>query len=370
MRSELYIGLISGTSMDGIDAVLVRLTDSNLELIATHSLPWPDPIKRELLALANPGVNEIDRLGVTDAEAGNHFAAAALELLQKANLNPSEVRAIGCHGQTIRHRPQATSPFTLQIGDPNRIAERTGITTVADFRRRDMAAGGEGAPLVPAFHTSLFQSREEERVILNIGGIANLTLLPTDPAAPVLGYDTGPGNCLMDAWTRYHQQQAYDPNGSWAASGKVNDDLLENMLGDDYFRQCPPKSTGPEYFSRTWLDAHIRHFPEMPAADIQATLSALSAVSIAEAIKVTAPNCQRILVCGGGAHNGNLLSRLRAKLDPAPVENTEAYGLAPDWVEATAFAWLARQTLNNKPGNLPAVTGARHPVVLGGIYQA
>ncbi|MFC1684738.1 anhydro-N-acetylmuramic acid kinase [Pseudomonadota bacterium] len=370
MSSELYIGLMSGTSMDGIDAALIQSSDSAIELIATHSLSWPEDIRQQLQTLATPGDNEIDRLGRLDAVAGDHFAQAALELLDNAGIAAHRVTAIGSHGQTIRHRPQASPPFTLQIGDPNRIAEQTGITTIADFRRRDMAAGGEGAPLVPAFHAYIFQSQDEYRVILNIGGIANLTALPTDPESPIFGFDTGPGNCLLDAWIQRHHKQPYDGNGEWAATGKTDKNLLKRMLDDGYFQRASPKSTGPEYFSLAWLETCLAKFPEIAPADVQATLVTLSANSIAGEILKAAPECQRVLVSGGGVHNAHLMTQLREQLTSCPVTSTEEYGLHPDWVEAAAFAWLAQQTLHGRPGNLPAVTGAKHPVILGGIYPA
>lgn len=370
MSSELYIGLMSGTSMDGIDAALIQSSDSGIKLIASHNTPWPKEIRHQLQALASPGDNEIDRLGTLDAATGEQFAKAALALLDNAGVSAQEVTAIGSHGQTIRHRPQATPPFTLQIGDANLIAELTGITTIADFRRRDMAAGGEGAPLVPAFHANLFQNPQEYRVVLNIGGIANLTALPKDAELPIFGFDTGPGNCLLDAWIQRHHKRPYDENGRWAASGNTDSRLLNRMLDDDYFQRSPPKSTGPEYFSLAWLEAHLAHFPEITPTDVQATLVTLSATSIATAIREATPDCQRLLVSGGGIHNTTLVTQLSQLLSPCPVVSTEKYGLHPDSVEAAAFAWLAQQTLLRKPGNIPAVTGAGHPVILGGIYPA
>ncbi|HEC15965.1 MAG TPA: anhydro-N-acetylmuramic acid kinase [Sedimenticola sp.] len=368
VREEIYLGLMSGTSMDGIDAALARFPETGAELIATHSHPWPDDLRRQLKDLTRPGENEIDRLGRLDALAGETFAAAALELLAKAGVAPSAVTAIGSHGQTIRHRPDGETPFTLQIGDPNRIAERTGITTVADFRRRDMAAGGEGAPLAPAFHAHIFRNENEARCVLNIGGIANLTLLPANREAPATGFDTGPGNCLLDAWSRRHLNRPFDRDGAWATTGKVSPSLLEAMLADAYFRRPPPKSTGVEYFSPDWLDRRLGSDKGLGEADIQATLTALTAESIARGIKGSMPGCRRILVCGGGVHNNSLMRQLRDRLDQHEVESTAAHGMDPDWIEAVAFAWLARQTLWGKPGNLPSVTGANHSVVLGGVY--
>ena len=369
MGEEIYLGLMSGTSMDGIDAALVRFPNTGIELITTHSLSWPENLRELLLDLTTPGENEIDRLGQLDAEAGDQFATAVLELLTKAGIPSSAVTAIGSHGQTIRHRPNIKAPFTLQIGDPNHIAERTGITTVADFRRRDMAAGGEGAPLVPAFHAELFGHKHEARCVLNIGGIANVTLLPANLNGRVTGFDTGPGNCLLDAWARRHLNQPFDQDGSWGASGEINSPLLEAMLADTYFQQASPKSTGPEHFNLEWLDRHLLSYRTLEKADIQTTLTALTAESIARSIKNFTADCRRILVCGGGIHNSALMQQLKQRLTQYEVESTAAYGANPDWVEAIAFAWLAKRTLLGLAGNLPSVTGARHPVVLGGIYK-
>ena len=368
MGGRLYVGLMSGTSMDGIDAVLVRLEDAGLELLGRHHHPWSAAEQAALRGLAAPGADEIERLGRLDARVGDAFGDAALALLAAHNLPPEAIAAIGSHGQTIRHRPQADPPFTLQIGDPNRIAQRTGITTVADFRRRDMAAGGEGAPLVPAFHQGLFRDVREYRVVLNIGGIANLTLLPNDPAQPVRGFDSGPGNTLLDHWARRHLGQNYDANGAWGTSGRVVEPLLRELLADPYFRRPPPKSTGPEHFSPAWLEGRLGEAATRPPADVQATLAALTVTAVAQAIREYANPCQRLLVCGGGVHNGDLMRRLRQALPGVAVESTALHGLPPDAVEASAFAWLARQTLLGLAGNLPAVTGARAGVMLGGIY--
>ncbi|VAX07839.1 Anhydro-N-acetylmuramic acid kinase [hydrothermal vent metagenome] len=366
---EIYLGLISGTSMDSIDTALVSFADNGPELIATHTHPWPDDLRQQLQDLTTPGENEINRLGQTDVRAGVEFASAALALLSTAQISPSAVTAIGSHGQTIRHQPDADSPFTLQIGDPSRIAEVTGITTVAGFRRRDMAAGGEGAPLVPAFHAAIFSSHQEQRCILNIGGIANITLLPPNGSDPVTGFDTGPGNCLLDAWINQHLQQPFDRGGAWAAEGKTRTKLLEAMLADSYFRRPAPKSTGVDYFNLEWLNNHLAEFGEATPCDIQTTLVALTAETIARAIQNQAPSCQRILVCGGGVHNSSLLLELKTRFtNQHIIESTSVAGLDPDWVEAVAFAWLAKQTMEGKAGNLPEVTGAKHPVILGGIY--
>lgn len=371
--AEYYIGLMSGTSLDGIDAVLVDFANGQPRLIEALTQPLPDELRQQLTALCQPGNNEIERMGQADIALGEVFADSVRQLLRRANIDASKILAIGSHGQTIRHLPQ--SAFTLQIGDANRIAQATSITTVADFRRRDMAAGGQGAPLVPAFHTALFRSTEQNRVVLNLGGMANITLLPAGPEQPVSGFvsgfDTGPGNVLMDLWTQQHLGQPLDENGDWAASGTVNESLLSNCLSDTYFRQPPPKSTGREHFNANWLATQLGKTEQPPSTvDVQATLCELTAISVAEAIRAHATEASELLVCGGGAHNAHLLSRLRAHIEPVEVILSDERGLAADWVEAVAFAWLARETLAGRPGNLPAVTGARGAEVLGAIYPA
>ena len=354
---ELYLGLMSGTSMDGIDAALVCFPapDSGLKLIATHSQPWADNLQQQLQALAHPGDDEINRLGQLDARVGEEFAAAALELLNKAGIPSSAVTAIGSHGQTIRHQPNTTTPFTLQIGDPSRIAEATGITTVADFRRRDMAAGGEGAPLAPTFHASLFRNEHESRCVLNIGGIANVTLLPVNNKDAVSGFDTGPGNCLLDAWVRRHLNQPFDQNGAWAASGKTDPSLLEAMLSDDYFQRSAPKSTGPEYFNTEWLDQHLSHQKILNSADIQATLTALAAESVTRAIQSFSPRQSTHIGMRRRRSQRHPHARAeKAAEKPGSREHRRLWGRSPDWVEAIAFAWLAKRTLLGLAGNLPS----------------
>ncbi len=368
--SALYIGLMSGTSLDGIDAVLVDLSPPIPQVLAASTLPFDINLRDDLHRLASGHTpNEVDLLGHLDCALGEAFAAAAIQLLDSSGTAPARVTAIGSHGQTIRHRPGGTHPFTLQIGNPNIIVERTGITTVADFRRRDMAAGGQGAPLVPAFHASCFRTSDESRCILNIGGMANITHLPAAPDAPVTGFDTGPGNVLMDAWINANQGELLDRDGHWAAQGRILHDMLEALLRDEYVRQAPPKSTGREYFCLDWLKQQVdlEHFAP---ADIQATLNALTARSIADAVTQWAPDCQRLLVCGGGVHNRTLLKNLSENLPALKIESTEIHGLHPDWVEATAFAWLAQQTLSGRTGSIASVTGARHDTVLGGIFPA
>lgn len=363
--SELYIGLMSGTSLDGIDAGLVDFSDGKIRLVSFHYQPFSAEFRHQIHQISQPDQTVLlNDYGALDARLGQLFAEATLALLKKAEIPASSVRAIGSHGQTVYHAPEPPYGFSLQIGDANRIAEITGITTVADFRRRDIAVGGQGAPLVPAFHQAIFADNTQTRTVLNIGGIANITVLDDNT---VLGFDTGPGNTLMDIWCQQHCNQPFDRNGDWAASGHVKPALLAALLDDDYFRLPPPKSTGKEYFSPAWLQQKISLFQELKAEDIQATLCQFSADSIADAIRQYAPQTQQTLVCGGGAHNRLLLNLLRRKLN-LPVISTAELGIDPDHVEAIAFAWLARQTINNLTGNLCSVTGARTPVVLGGIY--
>ncbi|MFA7386524.1 MAG: anhydro-N-acetylmuramic acid kinase, partial [Thiohalobacteraceae bacterium] len=280
-----------------------------------------------------------------------------------------EIRAIGSHGQTVRHRPDGPSPFTLQIADPNIIAERSGITTVADFRRRDMAAGGQAAPLVPAFHAACFRNIEEDRAVLNLGGIANLTILPADPQHPITGFDTGPANVLMDGWIAGHNGKTFDADGAWAASGQTIPTLLKRFLSDSFLHAPPPKSTGRERFNANWLELQLGD-ESFAAVDVQATLADFTAQSVAAALKSWAPATRRLLVCGGGAHNGHLLSILRTLLTGVEIESTAAQGLDPDWVEAAAFAWMAKETLAGRPSNSPSVTGAHGATILGGVYLA
>ncbi len=367
MSGALYIGLMSGTSMDAVDAALLRF-EPHLELIAHHSLALPEELREALRRLAaERSPHPLQCLGELDAHIGELFAECALGLLADCGVDTGAVTAIGSHGQTLYHAPHGDTPFTLQIGDANRIAARTGITTVADFRRRDMALGGQGAPLVPAFHNALWRDEGEERAILNIGGIANLSLLPAEPGAPVRGFDTGPGNTLMDAWCREHRGEPFDADGAWAASGSVDDALIARLLTDDYFAAAAPKSTGPEHFSPEWLKARL---DGESANTVQATLLELTARSIAEALRREAPTTRRLIACGGGVYNGALMARLGELLPGIRVESSATHGLDPRWVEAAAFAWLARETLAGRPGNLPEVTGASAPCVLGAIFHA
>ena len=364
--SALFIGLMSGTSIDAIDAALVDFSGQPT-LVTTHSHPIDAKLRQQLLMLSQGCHNELTMMLMLDHQMGSLFAEASSELLKKAAVAATEVSAIGSHGPTIRHYPE--SHCSLQIGDANLIAEHTGITTIADFRRRDLAAGGEGAPLVPAFHNAVFRTEQQDRVIVNIGGIANITHLPAAPDLLVSGFDTGPGNMLMDGWAMRHLKLPFDENGAWGKQGKVDQALLNQMLQDAFFMQLPPKSTGREHFNIEWLDRQLEAHSSSPSAEsVQATLCQLTAIAIAQAITEYCPNARAAFVCGGGAHNQTLMTMLQATLPLHTVETTAPLGISPDWVEAIAFAWLAKQTLEGQPGNLPAVTGAARSAVLGAIY--
>jgi anhydro-N-acetylmuramic acid kinase len=366
--SSLYLGLISGTSADSIDAVLVSFSRGAPQLQASVAHPWPEELRKRLLALAQGGaLPDLDTFGRLDVEIGQSFADAALHLLKHSRTPAQAVRAIGSHGQTLRHRPGGEHPFTLQLGDPTVIAERCRIDVVADFRRADLAAGGQGAPLLPALHAMLLARPGHARVVLNLGGIANITVLGSDGS--VLGFDTGPANGLLDAWCQRHHGEPFDRGGAFALSGQSDASLLDALLADPYFALPPPKSTGREYFHLDWLAGHMPP-GALRAADVQATLLELTARSVAMAILQHAPDAEEVLVCGGGVHNKALMRRLGELLSPRVLLSTSRYGIDPDFLEATAFAWLARQRLLGLPGNLPAVTGARGPRILGAVYSA
>ncbi|KRG66875.1 anhydro-N-acetylmuramic acid kinase [Stenotrophomonas chelatiphaga] len=363
----LYLGLMSGTSADGIDAALAQFpVDGGCRFVEGLTLPW-DPLLRERLVSLGQGgeLASLDELGDVDARIGLAFAAAAVALLQHSGVDAAQVRAIGSHGQTVRHRPSASPAFTLQLGDANRIAEHTGITTVADFRRRDVAAGGQGAPLMPAFHLAMLGTADEDRAVLNLGGIANLTLIPRE--GTLLGFDTGPANALLDAWCERHTGRTYDADGAFAASGVVDAGLLARWRDDPWFALPPPKSTGREQFHLAWVQQQIGDGQHV-AADVQATLLELTAVTVADALLRTLPGARRVLVCGGGVRNGHLMQRLAARLPGVVVESSVRHGLDPDYLEALGFAWLAQRTLDGLAGNLPSVTGAAGPRILGAIH--
>lgn len=374
MKDALYIGMMSGTSMDAVDCALVEVGENHPpRLLDFHSPPLPAALRRRLLALCAAEVASLRELGELDVELGELFARTALDLLDRRGLASSAITAIGSHGQTVHHQPRrgaddATTPFTLQIADPNVISERTGITTVADFRRRDIAAGGQGAPLVPAFHRAVFRSPDVDRIILNVGGIANLTVLRAgDERTPA--WDTGPGNVLMDFWVQAQRGEPFDADGEWAASGRCDEALLRLLLDDeDYFRLPPPKSTGRELFNGQWLERRLQaHRAPCDARDVQATLLELTARSVAREVE-RAGRGGELIVCGGGARNGQLMTRLAQLLPAFRVLSSDALGLHADCVEAVAFAWMASLTLAGQTLDLRAVTGARHPCVLGGIY--
>jgi anhydro-N-acetylmuramic acid kinase len=365
-EAEHYVGLMSGTSLDGVDAVLAEIGPAGqIRLLHTHYLPYADALRAQLLALHAPQPDEIHLAALAANELARLYADAIKPLLD--GLPPGSVRAIGCHGQTLRHRP--ADGYTLQIGNAALLAELTGIAVVADFRSRDIAAGGQGAPLVPAFHARALGHPDAHRVIANIGGIANITDLPVN--GPVRGWDTGPGNMLLDAWIKRHRGARYDRDGAWAARGRVHPGLLAELVQHPYLQQRPPKSAGREQFNMEWLDATLSRLTHaIDPADVQATLLEFTATSLADAVKRECGDARELYVCGGGAHNGTLMARLRALLPALEVDTTAALGIDPDWVEALAFAWLARQTLHHAPGNLPAVTGARGERVLGAVYPA
>jgi anhydro-N-acetylmuramic acid kinase len=365
-----YIGLMSGTSVDGIDAAVASILPSGkLSLEAVLEYPLARELTNEIHRLCQPGANELDRLGELDAALGAEFANAVNALLASAGLNPTDIRAIGSHGQTVRHRPDARHPFTVQVGNASVIAERTGITTIADFRMRDIAAGGQGAPLVPAFHRAQFGAPDRHRAIVNVGGIANVTYLPALADEPVLGFDTGPGNTLLDHWIRLHRGESCDRQGAWSAGGHVHEPLLQRLVADAYFARRPPKSTGREYFNLDWLQARLTGLGDIAPVDVQATLAELTGCTIARALDLL-PACNEIYLCGGGCHNDDFVQRLKRRAGKRTVATTGALGLNPDWVEAAAFAWLAHRTMEGLPGNLPSVTGAQREVVLGGIYRS
>jgi anhydro-N-acetylmuramic acid kinase len=362
-----YVGLMSGTSMDGVDAVLLEITGGRCRVVGSVHQDYPARLAARLrAAVAEPDGVGLDRYGELDAAVGQHFARAALALLADLGIEAATIRAIGSHGQTILHRPRAVPAYTLQIGDPNVIAEQTGIDVVADFRRRDIAAGGEAAPLVPAFHAAVFGAPGETRVVANIGGISNITVLGADGS--VIGFDTGPGNCLMDLWMQRQRGSDFDAEGAFAAAGRVDAVLLGRLLAEPYLARRPPKSTGRELFNAGWLDVALEGLA-LAAADVQATLCEFTAVTLRDAVLLHAGvHPARVFVCGGGARNTHLLRRLAAELPSLGVDSTATLGIDPQQVEGAAFAWLAHRHLERQPGNLPAVTGAAGPRVLGGLY--
>ncbi|MCL9656115.1 anhydro-N-acetylmuramic acid kinase [Pseudomonas protegens] len=361
----LYIGVMSGTSLDGLDIALIEQSPA-IRLIATHYIPMPETLRAELLSLCASGPDEIARSAMAQQHWVKLAALGIHSLLQQQQLQPQDIRAIGSHGQTVRHEP--SRGFTVQIGNPALLTELTGITVISDFRSRDVAAGGQGAPLVPAFHEALFEQRSGKRAVLNVGGFSNLSLIET--AKPVAGFDCGPGNVLLDAWIQTQRAETFDRNGQWAASGQLDQALLKTLLSDPFFATQGPKSTGREVFNLQWLNQHLAQHPAIPAENVQATLLELTALTIVDSLQTAQVGTQELLVCGGGAHNGTLMRRLSALLPGTQVNSTAIYGVDPDWVEAMAFAWLAHCCLEGIAANRPSVTGARGLRLLGAIYPA
>ena len=378
--SDYYIGLMSGTSLDGADGVLVDFSNPRLRVVAASTEPFAGPLRAELLALNSPTDNELHRAALAGNQLAALYARVVSALREQAaarGITTNQIQAIGAHGQTVRHQPERVSGepagvgYTLQLGNPALLAELTGIDVVADFRSRDVAAGGQGAPLVPAFHLGVFSRAASAVAVLNLGGISNLSLLPPEGSfAPVLGFDCGPGNALMDAWCQQHTGQPFDAGGAWAASGKLIRPLLASLLSDAYFSKIPPKSTGRDLFSLTWLAAKLAPFATERAQDIQNTLTEFTASACATGINSYGKNSKELIVCGGGAFNQHLMQRLQAGLPGLRVSSSEQHGLPPLQVEAAAFAWLARRAVRREPGNLASVTGAAGPRVLGALYPA
>lgn len=358
---QRYIGAITGTSVDGLDVALISIDSYDISLLAQDTLALPEALRKTLIDLGQAEGDRLDALGEADTALGRCIGEAIRTFMHRQGLTAAQVRAIGSHGQTVRHRPNQDRPFTLQIGDPNSIAEITGVTTVADFRRRDLAAGGEGAPLAPGFHAAILGGADERRVVLNIGGISNVSVL----RQPLTGFDTGPGNALLDDWCRQHSSRRFDENGAWAAGGKLDGELLNVLMEDPYLTRPPPKSTGKERYNLRWLAERLD--PDLRPQDVQRTLVEFTAASVAEAIRRWAAGTQRIIVCGGGRLNGLLMHRLAA-LAEAPVETIDQHGWDGDAIEAAAFAWLAHQRLTKAAANAPEVTGAQGPRLLGAIY--
>lgn len=370
--SAYYIGIISGTSMDAIDCVVIELRDNKLDLLATQTTHYPAEIRQQLFELcANPVISLMD-FGKLDVAVGNVFGAAINKLIGACGLDPAEITAIGSHGQTIFHAPEPPQAFSLQIGDPNTIATATGITTVADFRQRDVSAGGQGAPLAPLFHQFLFKKSADPQCILNIGGISNITWLNNEINSTPVGFDTGPGNALMDLWVNRWLQLPYDADGAWAASGSIIPTLLDRFLEEKYFQKPAPKSTGRELFNREWLENSLAGLHTLQPEDVQRTLLELTARTIADALMQTHPNqsnpTAELLVCGGGVYNKKLMQRLQKLLPGLIVSSTALHGMPPDWIEASTFAWLASKTIRKEKIDTRVLTGAQEPIILGGVY--
>jgi anhydro-N-acetylmuramic acid kinase len=369
---ELFAGLMSGTSLDGVDGVLLEVSGPSLAVLAHVSVPMPASLSGEMLALNSAGPNELHRAALAANALVRIYAQVISELLEKTGLDKSAVTAIGAHGQTVRHQPHVFdgTGYTLQLNNPALLAELTGIDVVADFRSRDVAAGGQGAPLVPAFHQSVFGVTGKTVAALNIGGISNLTVIGPELEDDVLGFDCGPGNVLMNAWCQRHLGAPFDAEGNWAATGSVHAGLLEALLQEPYFMQLAPKSTGRDLFNIDWLDRRLEGFRLVSSVDVQATLTELTAVTCANDVRLYAANSERLIVCGGGAFNAHLIDRLQAHLPLVSVRSSDVSGLPPQQVEAAAFAWLAHKAVHRKSASLKSVTGARGARILGAVYPA
>ena len=369
--ADLFIGLMSGTSLDGVDAVLADFSTPRPQVLGHSAVAFDKPLRDELFALNGSGDNELHRAWLAGNALARTYAVAVAQVLRKSGAEAGAVRAIGAHGQTVRHRPQEFdgTGYTIQLNQPALLAELTGIDVVADFRSRDVAAGGQGAPLVPPFHQAFFGDRGNT-AILNLGGIANITVLSSGGVGQTHGYDCGPGNALMDAWTTKHLGQPYDAGGQWARGGRVIEPLLRQMLAEPFFSKSPPKSTGRDLFHEGWLDAQLAHFPEIAPKDVQSTLTELTASVAASSLRQSMPECTTLIVCGGGALNTYLMERLQTAMQTCQVASSDSFGLPPLQVEALAFAWLARKTFAGSVGNLPCVTGAAGQRILGATYKA
>ncbi len=371
LKANLYIGIMSGTSLDGIDVVLADFAGTGVRLLHHLRRDFAPDLKAELLALQSPCKDELNRSAIAAQHLGRGYAAAISELLQRAGVEPGLVRAAGIHGQTVRHQPEAG--YTIQLNAPAAVAELTGIDVIADFRSADIAAGGQGAPLLPGFHAAVFRA-PFARAVVNIGGIANVTGLPSLASSePVIGFDCGPGNVLMDAWIARHRGEDYDREGAWAAAGHTHPGLLQSLLAEPYFAREPPKSTGRDLFNAAWLQAQLaRSDPGnvLDPRDVQASLARLTACTIADSIRRFWPQARELVVCGGGAFNGRLMAMLAEEVAPVPVAASDSLGIAPDHVEALGFAWLASEFVRRRAGNVPEVTGARAPRILGALYPA
>ena len=374
-QSERYIGLMSGTSLDGVDGVVYDFSGEPPAVTAYASAPFPAELRAELLALNTAGHNELHRAAIAANALTRVYAQVVGKLLAQANLHPADIRALGAHGQTVRHRPGEFdgSGYTLQLNNPALLAELTQIDVVADFRSRDVAAGGQGAPLVPAFHQDLFARRNktgpsETVAVLNIGGISNLSVL--GESTPLLGFDCGPGNALMDHWCYLHTGQFFDANGAWAASGQINEGLLNHLLSEPFINKSPPKSTGRDLFNAAWLKQQMQEFDDLAAKDVQATLTEFTALACARNTISYTSDSKTLVVCGGGALNSHLMQRLQAALPSMAVVSSEAFGLPPLQVEAAAFAWLARKAMRRETASFKSVTGAQGSRILGAIYPS